>query len=78
MIEVNSNHLQANLNLISVYELIKNWQKALDEIEIVRRIAGKTQNKQAINIAEKKLNFIKGRMNLTKQEMKRKTEPPFN
>ena len=57
---------------------MKNWQKALDEIEIVRRIAGKNQNQHAINIAEKKLNFIKGRMNLTKQEMKRKTEPPFN
>jgi tetratricopeptide (TPR) repeat protein len=78
VIEINPNHLQAHLNLISVYERMKNWQKALDEIEIVRRIAGKTQNQQAINIAERKLNFIKGRMNLTKQEMKRKTEPPFN
>jgi hypothetical protein len=57
---------------------MKNWQKALDEIEIVRRIAVETQNQHAINIAERKLNFIKGRMNLTKQEMKRKTEPPFN
>ena len=57
---------------------MKNWQKTLDEIEVVRRVAVKTQNQQAINIAEKKLNFIKGRMNLTKQEMKRKTEPPFN
>ena len=70
-IEINPNYLQAHLNLISVYERMKNWQKALDEIEIVRRIAGKTQNQQAINIAEKKLNFIKGSMNLTKQEMKR-------
>ena len=52
--------------------------KNLDEIEVVRWIAGKTQNQQAINIAEKKLNFIKGRMNLTKQEMKRKREPLFN
>jgi tetratricopeptide (TPR) repeat protein len=78
VIEINPNHLQAHLNLISVYELMKNWQKALDEIEIVRRIAVETQNQHAINIAERKLNFIKGRMNLTKQEMKRKTEPPFN
>jgi hypothetical protein len=36
---------------------MKNWQKALDEIKIVRRIAGKTQNQQARNIAEKKLKF---------------------
>ena len=78
VIEINPNHLQAHLNLISVYERMKNWQKALDEIEIVRRIAVETQNQHAINIAERKLNFIKGRMNLTKQEMKRKTEPPFN
>ena len=77
-IEINPNYLQAHLNLISVYERMKNWQKALDEIEIVRRIAVETQNQHAINIAERKLNFIKGRMNLTKQEMKRKTEPPFN
>ena len=77
-IEINPNHLQAHLNLISVYERMKNWQKALDEIEIVRRIAVETLNQHAINIAERKLNFIKGKMNLTKQEMIRKTEPPFN
>jgi lipopolysaccharide biosynthesis regulator YciM len=53
VIEINPNHLQAHLNLISVYERMKNWQKALDEIETVRRIAGKTQNQQAINLAEK-------------------------
>ena len=57
---------------------MKNWQKAFDEIKIVRWIAGKTQNQQVINIVEKKLNFIKERMNLTKQKMKRKIEPPFN
>ena len=58
VIEINPNHLQAHLNLISVYELMKNWQKALDEIEIVRSITGKTQNQQAINITDKKLSFI--------------------
>jgi tetratricopeptide (TPR) repeat protein len=65
VIEINPNHLQANLNLISLYEGMKNWQKAFDEIKIVRWIAGKTQNQQVINIVEKKLNFIKGRRNLT-------------
>ena len=44
VIEINPNHLPAHLNLISVYERMKNWQKTLDEIEVVRRIAGKTQN----------------------------------
>jgi tetratricopeptide (TPR) repeat protein len=77
VIEINPNHLQAHLNLISVYERMKNWQKALDEIDIVRRIAGKTQNQQAINIAEKKLNFIKRRMNLTKQALKQKNRVTF-
>jgi hypothetical protein len=70
VVEINPNHLQAHFNLISVYERMKKWQKVLDEIEIVRRIAGKTLNQQAINIVEKKLNSIKGRMNLTNQEMK--------
>ncbi len=78
VIEINPNHLQAHLNLISVYERLKNWEKAIEEIEIVKRLAGEAQNQPAISIAERKLNFIKGRMNLTKQEMKRKTEPPFN
>jgi tetratricopeptide (TPR) repeat protein len=78
LIEINPNHLQAHLNLISVYARMKNWQKALDEIDIVRWIARKTPNQQAINIAEKKLNFINRRMNLTKQELKRKIELPFN
>jgi hypothetical protein len=57
---------------------MRNWERAIEEIETVRRLAGKTQNQQAINIAENKLKFIQGRMNLTEQEMKRKTEPPFN
>ena len=78
VVEINPEHMQAHLNLISVYEKMRNWERAIEEIEIVKRLAGKTQNQQAINIAENKLKFIQGRMNLTEQEMKRKTEPPFN
>jgi lipopolysaccharide biosynthesis regulator YciM len=78
VIEIDPKHLQAHLNLISVYERMKNWGKAIEEIEIVKWLAGETQNQPAMSIAERKLKFIKGRMNLTEEEMKRKTEPPFN
>ncbi|KMP11274.1 hypothetical protein UR09_03780 [Candidatus Nitromaritima sp. SCGC AAA799-A02] len=75
---IDPTHLQAHLNLISVYERMKDWEKAIEEIEIARKLGHETENQQAISIAENKLIFIKGRMNLTKQEMKRKTEPPFD
>ena len=78
VIQLDPEHLQAHLNLISVHERLKNWGKAIEEIEIVQSIAGKANNQYALGIAEKKLPFIKGRMNLTQQEMKRKTEPPFD
>ncbi len=78
VIEIAPEHLQAHLNLISVYERMKNWGKAIEEIETVKWLAGETQNQPAMSIAERKLKFIKGRMNLTEEEMKRKTEPPFN
>ena len=78
VIEINSDHLQAHLNLISVYERMKNWEKALEEIVIVKRLSRKTNNQQAIIIAENKLKFIQGRMNVTKKDIKRKSEPPFD
>ncbi len=78
VIKINPKYLQAHMNLISVYERTKNWEKAIEEIEVVKQLAGETQNLQVINIVENKLKFIQGRMNLTKQEMKRKTEPPFD
>ena len=67
VIEINSEHLQAHLNLISVYERMKNWEKALKEILIVKRLSQKTNNQQAMSIAENKFKFIQGRMNLTKK-----------
>ncbi len=77
VIEVNPEHLQAHLNLISVYERMKNWEKALEEIVIVKRLSQKTNNQQAMKIVENKFKFIEGRMNLTKKDIKRKSEPPF-
>ena len=78
VIEINPEHLQAHLNLISVYERLKNWKEALEEIEIVKRLSRETQNEHAMSIAKNKLKFIKGSMNLTKQDIKRKSEPPFD
>ena len=78
VIEINPEHLQAHLNLISVHERMKNWGEALKEIAIVKKLSEKTNNQQAIGIAENKLKFIKGRMNLTKKDIKRKSEPPFD
>jgi tetratricopeptide (TPR) repeat protein len=78
VVEINPEHLQAHLNLISVYELMKNWEKALEEIVIVKRLSQNTNNQQAMKIAKNKLRFIEGRMNLTKKDIKRKSEPPFD
>jgi lipopolysaccharide biosynthesis regulator YciM len=77
VIEINPEHLQAHLNLISVYERMKNWGKALEEIVIVKRLSQKMNNQQAMKIVENKFKFIEGRMNLTKKDIKRKSEPPF-
>lgn len=77
ILAIDPNHMQTHLNLISVYEKLKNWEKALEEIEISKRLGRETKNDQAIAIAEGKLAFIKGRMDLTDKEYKRKTLPPF-
>lgn len=78
VIEINPEHLQAHLNLISVYERMKNWKEALEEIEVVKQLSSKTQNEHAMRIAKNKFKFIEGRMNITKQDIKRKSEPPFD
>jgi tetratricopeptide (TPR) repeat protein len=77
VIELNPDHLQAHLNLASVYEHMKEWDKSLKEITISLQLGKQTGNQQAISIAENKLLFLKGRMNLTKAEMERRTKPPF-
>ncbi|MBC8286599.1 MAG: tetratricopeptide repeat protein [Nitrospinae bacterium] len=78
ILSINSDHMQTHLNLISVYEKLKSWEKAIEEIEISRRLGRETDNDQAIAIAERKLAFIKGRIDMTDKEYKRKTQPPFD
>lgn len=78
VIELEPDHLQAHLNLASVYEHMKEWDKSLKEIAISLKLGKQTGNQQAISIAENKLLFLKGRMNLSEAEMERRTKPPFN
>lgn len=77
VIALNPDYLQAHLNLASVYEHMKEWDKSLKEIAISLQLGKQTENPQAIAIAKNKLLFLKGRMNLTEEEMERKTKPPF-
>jgi len=78
VIALNADHLQAHLNLASVYEKMKQWENAIEEIDIAKRIGRETNDDHAISIAERKLGFIKGRMNLSAEEYDRKTQPPFD
>jgi Tfp pilus assembly protein PilF len=77
VIALDANHLQAHLNLASVYEKMKKWENAIEEIDIAKRLGRETNDDHAISIAERKLGFIKGRMNLSDEEFNRKTQPPF-
>jgi tetratricopeptide (TPR) repeat protein len=77
VIALNPDHLQAHLNLASVYEHMKKWDKSLKEISISLQLGKQTGNQQAVSIAENKLLFLKGRMDLTEEEMERRTKPPF-
>ena len=78
VLAINPDHIQTHLNLISVYEKMKDWEKAIEEIEISKRLGKETNNEQAIAIAERKLLFIKGRMAMSDKDYKRKTQPPFD
>ncbi|MZH46959.1 MAG: tetratricopeptide repeat protein [Nitrospinae bacterium] len=78
ILAIEPDHVQSHLNLISVYEKLKNWDKAIEEIEISKRLGRETNNDQAIAIAKRKLAFIKGRMGMSEKDYKRKTQPPFD
>mgnify|MGYP006438645339 FL=1 len=78
IIAITPDHMQAHLNLISVYEKLKNWEKALEEIETSKRLGRETNNDHGIAIAERKSGFIKARMSMTAKDYKRKTQPPFD
>ena len=60
------------------HDKLKDWENAIEEIETSKRLGRATNNDQAILIAIRKLAFIKGRMDMTDKDYKRKTQPPFN
>ena len=78
VIAIDPDHLQAHLNLASVYERMKQWEPAIAEIDISIKLAEATGNMQEKSIAENKLKRLKGRIHMTEEEMLRKTQPPFN
>ena len=62
---IDPNNIQTHLNLISVYESLEDWKKAIREIEISRKLGKEKKDSTAISIAERKKKFSIGRMNLT-------------
>ena len=78
VLEIDPEHIQTHLNLISVYENLEKWKKAIREIEISRKLGEEKNDSQAISIAERKKKFIIGRMNFTEEDYQRKTQPPFD
>ncbi|MBN4077788.1 tetratricopeptide repeat protein [Nitrospina gracilis] len=78
VLAINPSHVQVHLNLISVYEKLKDWKNAIKEIEISKRLGKEKNDAQAISIAERKKAFIIGRMNLTEEEYQKKSQPPFD
>ena len=78
VLEIDPGHIQTHLNLISVYESLEKWKKAIREIEISRKLGEEKNDSQAISIAERKKKFIIGRMNFTEEDYQRKTQPPFD
>ena len=78
VLEIDSSHTQAHLNLISVYEKLEEWKKAIREIEISRQLGKEKKDSLVVSIAERKKKFILGRMNLTEEEYQRKSQPPFD
>ena len=78
VLEIDSSHIQTHLNLISVYESLEEWKKAIREIEISRQLGKAKKDSSVISIAERKKKFIIGRMDLTEEEYQRKSQPPFD
>ncbi len=78
VLEIDSSHIQTHLNLISVYESLEEWKKAIREIEVARQLGKEKNDSSVVSIAERKKKFILGRMNLTDEEYQRKSQPPFD
>ena len=77
-ISLQPDHLQAHLNLASVYEKMKDWPRTLEEIEIALKLARRNNDELSMSIAKGKLKFIEGRMNMTANDLERKSQPPFD
>ena len=78
VLQIDPGHIQTYLNLISVYESLEKWKKAIREVEISRKLGEEKNDSQAISIAERKKKFIIGRMNFTEEDYQRNTQPPFD
>jgi len=78
VLAIEPNHVQVHLNLISVYERMKDWRQAIKEIEISKRLGEEKNDSTIISIAERKKKFIIGRMNLSEEEYLKKSQPPFD
>ncbi len=78
VIAIDPGHIQAHLNLISVYERMEDWDKALEEVEIALKLGEETNDAHAISIANRKRPRLEERRHFTAQDMERKTKPPFN
>jgi tetratricopeptide (TPR) repeat protein len=78
VLAIEPNHVQVHLNLISVYERMKDWRHAIKEIEFSKRLGEEKNDSTTISIAERKKKFIIGRMNLTEEEYLKKSQPPFD
>ena len=50
VLEIDSSHTQAHLNLISVYERLEEWKKAIREIEISRQLGKEKKDSSVISI----------------------------
>ncbi len=77
-IAIEPEHVQAHLNLISVYERLQEWDKALEEVAVASKLGKEKNDAHAVSIADRKRQRIEQRMHLTAREMDRKTLPPFN
>jgi len=78
VLNLKPDHRQAHLNIASVYEAMKDWDRAMAHVHRAMELGKAAGDQQTISIAEGKLSFFKGRVNLTPEELEKKSLPPFN
>ena len=54
VLEIDSSHTQAHLNLISVYERLEEWKKAIREIEISRQLGKEKKDSSTKKVSPEK------------------------